>query len=127
MLDEIPPSERLLVTNHDALEYFADRFGLEVIGVVIPGGSTLAEPSAADIGELTEVVRSSGVRAVFTENTTSPRLMQRLAKEVGRDVAVIELATDTLGPEGSDTSTYAGLMTTLARRIADGLTTGANP
>lgn len=127
ILDVIPPGDRLLVTNHDALEYFANRFGLKVIGVVVPGGSTLAEPSAADISRLAAVVRSSGVRAVFTENTTSARLMQMLAKEVGRDVAVIELATDTLGDEGSDTSTYAGLLTTLARRIADGLATGATP
>ena len=125
--DAIPPGDRLLVTNHDALEYFASRFGLKVIGVVLPGGSTLAEPSAADVSRLAEAVRSSGARAVFTENTTSARLMQMLAKEVGHDVAVIELATDTLGSKGSDTSTYAGLLTTLARRIADGLATGKNP
>lgn len=127
LLASIPSGDRLLVTNHDALEYFADRYGLKVVGVVIPGGSTLAEPSAADISRLATIVRESGVRAVFTESTTSPRLVRMLANEVGRDVAVVELATDTLGPAGSGTATYTELLTTLARRVADGLTTGTTP
>jgi zinc/manganese transport system substrate-binding protein len=117
----IPEPNRLLVTNHDALEYFADRFGLKVIGTVIPGGSTLAEPSAQDVSELVDALRDSGVRAVFTETTTSPRLITTVARELGSEIVVIELPTDSLGPAGSDTATYADLIRTIAQRIAEGL------
>lgn len=124
ILASVPAGDRLLITNHDALEYFATRFGFKVIGVVIPGGSTLAEPSAADISRLATTMRTSDVRAVFTETTTSPRLVQMLAKEVGGEVAVIELPTDSLDHRDP---TYRSLLTTLAHRIADGLATGTNP
>src|SRR3546814_12482450 len=50
-LAAIPDERRVLVTNHDVFGYFADRYGFEVLGVVIPGGSTLAQPSAARSGE----------------------------------------------------------------------------
>ena len=117
----IPTGDRLLVTNHDALGYFADRFGLEVIGTVIPGGSTLAEPSAQDVSDLVDALRDSGVRAVFTESTTSPRLITTVARELGSEILVIELPTDSLGPAGSDTATYPDLIRTIAQRIAEGL------
>lgn len=124
ILAEVPESERLLVTNHDALEYFASRFHLKVIGTVIPGGSTLAEPSAQDITDLVDAVRSTGVRAIFSETTTSSKLIETVANELGRSVTVIELPTDSLGEPGTPTSTYPGLITTIARLIADGLTNG---
>ena len=121
----IPADQRLLVTNHDALEYFADRFRLEIIGTVIPGGSTLAEPSAQDITDLVDTIRAAGVGAIFSETTTSSKLIQTVANELGRSVEVIELPTDSLGAPGTPTSTYPGLITTIARLIADGLTSGA--
>lgn len=124
MIDTIPADQRLLVTNHDALQYFADRFGLEVVGTVIPGGSTLAEPSAQDVSRLVEVLRSSGIRAIFSETTSSSRFTETIAREVGGHLRVIELTTDSLGEPGSDTATYPDLIRTLARRIVDGLSGG---
>lgn len=121
ILASIPESQRILITNHDALGYFARRFGLRVEDVIIPGGSSLAEPSAADIARLVTTIRDSGVRAIFTESTTSPRLPESIAREAGGHVRIIELNTDTLGRAGAPDSTYAGLITELARRIADGL------
>jgi zinc/manganese transport system substrate-binding protein len=122
ILDAVPTDQRVLVTNHDALGYFARRFGLELVGVAIPGGSTLAEPSAAEIARLAELVRSEGVRAVFSETIVPPRVLDALAREAGSDVAVVELYTDSLGEPGSPAATYAGMIVEDARRVADGLT-----
>ena len=121
LLASIPAPDRILITNHDALGYFARRYGLRVEDVVIPGGSSLAEPSAADIARLVATIRESGVRAIFSESTTSSRLPESIAREAGGNVRIVELNTDTLGRPGQSDSTYAGLLTELARRIADGL------
>ena len=121
ILDHVPPAQRLLVTNHDALEYFANRFGYRVVGTIIPGGSTLAEPSAADLRELVATINATGVKAIFSESTSSAKLAETLAREVGTRVSVVELSTDTLGEPGSDTASYPDLITTTARSIADGL------
>lgn len=121
LLAELPADQRKLITNHDALEYFAQRFNLEVIGTVIPGGSTLAEPSAADLSELVALVKANNVNAIFSESTVSSKLIESLAREVGSQVSVVELSTDTLGEPGSPTATYPGLIVTTARLIANGL------
>lgn len=121
ILDSVPVPQRLLVTNHDALEYFADRFGFRVVGTIIPGGSTLAEPSAADLRDLVASIRANGVTAIFSESTSSSKLADTLARELGTRIRIVELSTDTLGAPGSDTATYPGLITTTARLIADGL------
>lgn len=121
ILDTVPETQRLLVTNHDALEYFANRFHFKVIGTIIPGGSTLAEPSASDLRDLVATIQSSGVNAIFSESTTSSKLAETVARELGKKIEVVELSTDTLGEPGSPTSTYQGLITTTARLIANGL------
>ena len=121
LLAELPADQRKLITNHDALEYFAQRFNLEVIGTVIPGGSTLAEPSAADLSKLVALIKANNVKAIFSESTVSSKLIESLAREVGSQVSVVELSTDTLGEPGSPTATYPGLIVTTARLIANGL------
>ena len=121
ILAAIPADQRLLVTNHDALGYFARRFNLTVLGTVIPGGSTLAEPSAADISAIADALAATDVNAVFSENTVSPRLVEAVAAEVGRNIIVVELFTDSLGDPGSGADTYAGLITTDATLVANGL------
>ena len=121
LLAKLPADQRKLITNHDALEYFAQRFNLEVIGTVIPGGSTLAEPSAADLSKLVALIKANNVKAIFSESTVSSKLIESLAREVGSQVSVVELSTDTLGEPGSPTATYPGLIVTTARLIANGL------
>jgi zinc/manganese transport system substrate-binding protein len=120
MVAELPEDRRVLVTNHDAFGYFADRYGFEVLGVVIPGGSTLAEPSAADIAELARQVEAEGVPAVFAETSAPARLAEALAAEVG-DVEVVELFSESLGAAGSGGETYLGMMRTNAERIVEAL------
>lgn len=103
----IPPEQRVVVTAHDALNYFAERYGLEVVGAVIPGLSTEREPSAQELAALADTMREHGVRVILTENVTSDRLAQALAKETGAVVAP-PVYTDALGPAGSPGETFTG-------------------
>lgn len=117
-LSTIPERCRRLVTTHESFGYLAERYDLEVIATVVPGTSTEVGPSAQAFAALIDLVRESGVPAIFAENTQSSRLADALATEVGRDVAVVPLYTGTLGEPGSAADTYAGMMRTDAERIA---------
>jgi zinc/manganese transport system substrate-binding protein len=120
----IPTEARRLVTNHDAFGYLADRYDFEIVGVVIPGGSTLAEPSTRDLADLASVVEREDVPAIFAETTDSTELADALAAEVGRDVGVVTLYSDALGAPDSGASTYVAMMQTNAARISDALAGG---
>jgi zinc/manganese transport system substrate-binding protein len=122
VLAAVPAGERILVTDHDAFGYFADAYGFEVAGVVIPGGSTLSQPSSSELADLAQTVRDTGVRAVFANTANPTALVDALANEVGGDIEVIALYEASLGPEGSGAETYQGMMLTNAQLIADGLT-----
>lgn len=102
----IPVDKRKLVTNHDALGYFARRYGFQIIGAVIPSATTeAADPSAKEITDLLTIIKANGVHAIFSENMANPKLAETLAKEAGVAVGP-ELYTDALGPVGSDGETY---------------------
>ena len=101
----LPAGKRQFVTNHDALGYFARRYGLKVVGTVIPGLSTEREPSARELATLVGNVKKSGAKVIFTENTVNARLAQTLARETGARIAP-PLYTDALGPAGSAGDTY---------------------
>jgi zinc/manganese transport system substrate-binding protein len=117
----VPASRRTLVTNHEVLGYFADRYGFEVIGAVVPSLTTRAAPSAADLTALADTVRDRGVPAVFAETTQSAELADALADEVGGRIEVVELYTESLGEPGSGAESYIGMMETNAARIAEAL------
>ncbi|MDP8961353.1 MAG: metal ABC transporter substrate-binding protein [Actinomycetota bacterium] len=123
ILAAVPPSNRKLVTNHETLSYFAARYGFDIIATVVPGGGTLAHTSSQQLAELGATIRRAGVGAIFVETTSSPRLAEALSQELDGQVEVVELYTDSLGPEGSDADTYLDMMGTNARRIADALRT----
>jgi zinc/manganese transport system substrate-binding protein len=102
----IPADKRKLVTNHDALGYFARRYGFQIIGAVIPSATTeAADPSAKETVDLLNIIKSNRVHAIFSENMANPKLAQTLAKEAGVVVGP-DLYTDALGPAGSDGETY---------------------
>jgi zinc/manganese transport system substrate-binding protein len=119
-LSRVPEGDRTLVTNHDALAYFADRYGFEVLGTVIPAPSTLAETNPAQLEELAEAVEQAGVRTVFSESQHSDADVVALADRVG-DVEVTTLHTGSLGESGSGAETYIGLLRSNAQLIASGL------
>jgi zinc/manganese transport system substrate-binding protein len=124
ILEAIPADRRKLITNHHALGYFADRYGFIILGAVIPGGSTLAEPSPADLADLVRTLEREGVRAIFAETTRPADLAEALAAELGGEVAVVELFTGSLGEPGSGAETYPAMQRTNARRIAAALGDG---
>jgi zinc/manganese transport system substrate-binding protein len=121
IVSAIPAADRKLVTNHEVFAYFADRYGFEVVGAVVPSLTTDAEPSARDVEELAELMRAEGVRALFAETTQSTRLAEALADQVGDDVQVIELYAESLGEPGSGAETYSGMMRLNARLVATAL------
>jgi zinc/manganese transport system substrate-binding protein len=114
-------SERQMVTNHQAFGYFADRYEFEILGVVIPGGSTLADPSSADLADLVDIMEQSGIRVIFAETTEPTALAEAVAAEVGEDVEVVELFTESLGPPGSGAETLSEMLPTNAGRISEAL------
>lgn len=122
-LAAVPEDQRRLVTNHDAFGYFADRYGFEVVGVVIPGGDTLAQPSARETTELVEAISRQGVRAIFVEQIASVVVAEAVAAEFGDRVGMVALYSDSLGPPGSGADTYLGMIDTNARLVADALGT----
>lgn len=118
---EIPADRRALVTNHHVFGYLADRFGFRLVGAVIPGGTTLAAPSAADLRDLTDAIDEAGVRTIFAESSQPDRLIQVLASEAGIEVDVVELFTESLTEPGGGADTYLTMMRANTERIADGL------
>jgi zinc/manganese transport system substrate-binding protein len=120
-LSAIPEQSRRLVTNHESLGYFANRYDFEVVGVVIPGGSTLADPSSAHLAELVELMRREGITVIFGETTEPDALATVVASELGEDVAVVELFTESLGPAGSEAETLIGMLEANADLITEAL------
>ena len=122
-LDRLAPAQRKLVTTHDALGYYAARYGLEVIGAVIPSLSTQAQASAGEVTDLVATIRREGVRAIFAERSVNPELERVVAGESGARIGDA-LYADTLGPADSDGATYLGSIAANTRAIAGGLSGG---
>jgi ABC-type Zn uptake system ZnuABC Zn-binding protein ZnuA len=101
-------ANRKVVTDHDAFGYYLDRYGLELVGSVIPSFDSSAELSARDIRDLVARIRATRVRAVFSETTLPPRTAETIGREAGVKVVVGSEALygDALGPPGSDGDTY---------------------
>lgn len=118
----IPSERRALVTNHHVFGYLADRFDFRLVGAVIPGGTTLAAPSAADLRDLSSAIEEADVPTIFAESSQPDRLVQVLASEVGIDVDVVELFTESLTEPGEGADTYLTMMRANTVRIAEGLT-----
>lgn len=104
----VPNDRRQLVTDHDSLGYFASRYGFELVGTVIPGYSTLAQPSAQELAELARALESLQVSAIFVGTTVDNSLTEQLSQETGAQL--VPLYTGSLsGPDGP-TATYLEFM-----------------
>ena len=120
LVDTIREDQRVLVTNHEVFAYFADRYGFEIIGVVIPGLSTTDAASAGELAALAATIEAEGIPAIFADTSSSDELVKTLASEVG-DIAIVELFTESLGTADSDAPTYLDMVRTNAERIAAAL------
>jgi ABC-type Zn uptake system ZnuABC Zn-binding protein ZnuA/ABC-type Mn2+/Zn2+ transport system permease subunit len=118
-LAAVPVAQRKLVTDHDAFNYFANRYGIRVVGAVIPSQTTEAQASAGEVSQLAEEIRSQGVRAIFPESSINPDVVEALAEQTGR-ISDLTLYGDTLGPPGSSGATYL----TMEQANADAMTRG---
>jgi manganese/iron transport system substrate-binding protein len=116
-------ANKKLVTNHDAIGYYIDRYGLELVGSVIPSFDTSAELSGKDVRDLVARIRETKVKAVFAEATLPPKAAQTIAAEAGVKVVVGEdaLYGDALGPPGSDGDTYLKMIRHNTATIVGGL------
>ncbi len=103
---------RKLVTNHEALGYYTDRYELDFVGSIIPSFDTSAELSAQEIDTLVQKIREVGVKAVFSETSLPPQTAETVGREAGVKVVTGDdaLYGDSLGPEGSDAETYVGMI-----------------
>jgi zinc/manganese transport system substrate-binding protein len=115
IVSAIPQANRKLVTGHESMGYFAQRYNFKLVGVIIPSLTSQAEVSAADLAELKKTIQANQVKAIFTELGTSPAVATAIGNETG--VKVIELATHILPPDGS----YFTFMTNIANTITNGL------
>ena len=98
----VPEEQRLLVTGHEFMQYFAERYHFEVIGSISGGTGTAHshEVPVYDVTELVSRMRDRGVKAVFTEYGFENELAERVAEEAG-NVLVVPLYTGSVGPTGS--------------------------
>ena len=122
-IDSVPATDRKLVTDHDAFGYFANRYGIQVVGAVIPSQTTQAQPNAQDLSDLADLVRSENVKAIFPESSLSPKLAETIASQTGA-TADHTLYGDTLGPEGSSGDTYLRMEAANANAMVEGFTGG---
>jgi ABC-type Zn uptake system ZnuABC Zn-binding protein ZnuA/ABC-type Mn2+/Zn2+ transport system permease subunit len=122
-VDSVPAADRKLVTDHDAFGYFANRYGIQVVGAVIPSQTTQAQPSAQDLGDLAAVVDREGVKAIFPESSLSPKLAETIASQTGA-TADYTLYGDTLGPADSSGDTYLHMERANADQMVKGFTGG---
>jgi ABC-type Zn uptake system ZnuABC Zn-binding protein ZnuA/ABC-type Mn2+/Zn2+ transport system permease subunit len=122
-MDTVPPGDRKLVTDHDAFGYFAGRYGIDVVGAVIPSQTTQAQPSAKDLSDLAHLVQNEGVKAVFPESSLSPKLAQAIASQTGAS-ADHTLYGDTLGPADSSGDTYLHMEQANADEMVKGFSGG---
>ena len=95
----IPLENRKLVTGHESMGYFAQRYGFKLVGVIIPSLSTQADVSAANLAALKKAIEDNQVKAIFTEFGTSPAVAKAIGDETG--VKVVELTTHALPSDGS--------------------------
>jgi ABC-type Zn uptake system ZnuABC Zn-binding protein ZnuA/ABC-type Mn2+/Zn2+ transport system permease subunit len=122
-VDSVSTARRKLVTDHDAFGYFANRYGIDVVGAVIPSQTTEAQPSAKDLSELADLIEREHVAAIFPESSLSEKVAEAIADQTGA-VAGEPLYGDTLGPDDSDGATYLRMEAANADAMVRGFTGG---
>src|SRR5262249_9396344 len=95
----LPAAQRLLVTGHESLGYYAEAYGFTLVGAIVPSLTDQAEVSAADMAALKKTIQRTKVGVIFTELGTPPKVAQTLGVELG--VKVVELTTHNLPADGS--------------------------
>ena len=116
---KVPENQRMLVSDHLTLGYFAQRYGFEQIGTVIPGYSSMAKPSAQELAELEDLIRGFDVRAIFVGKSVNPDLAQRVAEDTG--IQLVFIYTGSLSEPGGEADSYLKYMRYNTNAIIDAL------
>jgi manganese/iron transport system substrate-binding protein len=116
----IPPSQRQLVTTHDAFQYYAHAYGLKVAGTLI-GISTEEQPSAQTVKNLADAIKNLKVAAIFAETTINPALITTVAEEAGVKLAPQQLYSDSIGAVGTRGDSYVKMLRENTRSIVESL------
>lgn len=119
-INTIPPERRKLVTTHDAFQYYATAYGLEVAGTLI-GISTEEQPSAQTVQKLVEEIKATQVPAIFAETTINPQLIQTVAEEAKIKLSATQLYSDSIGAPGSEGDSYVKMMVSNTKAIVEAL------
>lgn len=109
---ELPEEKRILVTSHDAYNYFGRAYGFDVVG--LQGVSTVSEAGLSDIASLVDFIKSQKVKAIFVETSVNPEAIERVAQDAGVKIGG-ELFSDAMGEPGEmkngyDVGTYEGMV-----------------
>jgi len=119
-IETIPPSQRQLVTTHDAFQYYAHAYGLKVAGTLI-GISTEEQPSAQTVKNLADAIKNLWVAAIFAETTINPALITTVAEEAGVKLAPQQLYSDSIGAVGTGGDSYVKMLKENTRSIVESL------
>jgi ABC-type Zn uptake system ZnuABC Zn-binding protein ZnuA len=117
---QVPADQRILITNHESLGYFADRYGFTILGSIFPGVSPDAQSTASQLADLIEKIRASGARAIFLDTGTNTQMADQIAQETGCSV-ITGLYTHSLTPPGGVASTYLDMMRYDVNLLVDAL------
>ena len=119
-MQQVPADRRVLVTNHESLGYLADRYGLRIVGTIVPSVSSGASPSAQQLAGLIDAVKRAGVKAIFLETGANPQLANQLARDAGIKV-VTSLYTHSITDASGPAPTYIDMMKYNVKAIVDAL------
>jgi ABC-type Zn uptake system ZnuABC Zn-binding protein ZnuA len=116
----IPPEQRKIVTNHESFGYFADRYGFQIVGTVIPSVSSSASPSAQQLARLIDTIRATNAPVIFLETGSNPQLADQVAKETGIQV-ITGLHTHSITAPDGEAPTYIEMMRANTTKIVEAL------
>jgi ABC-type Zn uptake system ZnuABC Zn-binding protein ZnuA len=119
-INTIPPERRVMVTNHESFGYFADRYGLRIVGAILPGVTTGAAPSARHLADLVTIIKQENVPAVFLEAGANPELADQLASETGVKV-VTSIYSHSVTEAGGAAPTYLKMIRANTESIVQAL------
>ncbi len=118
-VEQVPPKQRKLVSDHAVLGYFAAEYGFEQVGLVIPALSSSAAPSAQELAALVDAIRAQDVQAILVGTTVNPALSEQVADDTGAELVFIY--TGSLSQPGGEASSYIQLMRYNVQTIVDTL------
>jgi manganese/iron transport system substrate-binding protein len=118
-VSQIPSERMILVTNHESLGYFADRYGFRIAGTLLTSVSSAASPSAQELSAVIDEIKATGAPAIFLDEVENPNFAQQIAEETGM-IVVSDLHLESL-TNGAPAETYIDMMKHNVMRIVEAL------